>query len=54
MPTYFGPTNIPPLEAFLLKVPVIYSGIIGLKEFVPNSGAMGVIHIHHLIEAGIK
>jgi glycosyltransferase involved in cell wall biosynthesis len=25
MPTYFGPTNIPPLEAWSLDVPVIYS-----------------------------
>jgi glycosyltransferase involved in cell wall biosynthesis len=25
MPTYFGPTNIPPLEAWALSVPVIYS-----------------------------
>jgi len=25
MPTYFGPTNIPPLEAWKLKKPVIYS-----------------------------
>jgi len=25
MPTYFGPTNIPPLEAWLLKKPIIYS-----------------------------
>jgi glycosyltransferase involved in cell wall biosynthesis len=25
MPTYFGPTNIPPLEAWSLGVPVIYS-----------------------------
>lgn len=25
MPTWFGPTNIPPLEAFKLGVPVIYS-----------------------------
>ena len=24
MPSYFGPTNIPPLEAFSLGVPVIY------------------------------
>jgi glycosyltransferase involved in cell wall biosynthesis len=24
MPTYFGPTNIPPLEAFALKVPIVY------------------------------
>lgn len=28
MPTYFGPTNIPPLEAFALKTPVIYSDIL--------------------------
>ena len=32
MPTYFGPTNIPPLEAFKLKVPVIYSDLLGSKE----------------------
>ena len=25
MPTYFGPTNLPPLEAWLLGVPLIYS-----------------------------
>jgi glycosyltransferase involved in cell wall biosynthesis len=25
MPTYFGPTNIPPLEAFALSCPVIYA-----------------------------
>ena len=24
MPTYFGPTNIPPLEAFKNSVPVLY------------------------------
>lgn len=27
MPTYFGPTNLPPLEAFFHKVPVIYSDL---------------------------
>ena len=32
MPTHFGPTNIPPLEAFELGVPVIYSNIKGSKE----------------------
>lgn len=32
MPTFFGPTNIPPLEAFLLGCPVIVSGIYGMKE----------------------
>jgi glycosyltransferase involved in cell wall biosynthesis len=25
MPTYFGPTNLPPIEAWTLGVPVIYS-----------------------------
>ena len=25
MPTYFGPTNIPPVEAWYLDVPVAYS-----------------------------
>jgi len=32
MPSYFGPTNIPPLEAFKLKVPVIYSDIPSFKK----------------------
>ncbi|QDC99127.1 glycosyltransferase family 4 protein [Candidatus Methylopumilus universalis] len=27
MPTYFGPTNIPPLEAFYLGTPVLYSNL---------------------------
>tara|TARA_Y100000389_G_scaffold183816_1_gene201663 strand:+ start:3409 stop:4608 length:1200 start_codon:yes stop_codon:yes gene_type:complete len=27
MVTYFGPTNLPPLEAFFLKVPVIHSNL---------------------------
>ena len=34
MPTYFGPTNIPPLEAFSLNVPVCYSDLDGLREQV--------------------
>ena len=32
MPTYFGPTNIPPLEAFEIGIPVIYSNIKGSKD----------------------
>lgn len=32
MPTFFGPTNIPPLEAFALGCPVAISGIYGMKE----------------------
>ena len=32
MPTFFGPTNIPPLEAFALGCPVAISGIYGMPE----------------------
>jgi glycosyltransferase involved in cell wall biosynthesis len=32
MPTFFGPTNIPPLEAFALGCPVIVSDIYGMRE----------------------
>lgn len=32
MPTFFGPTNIPPLEAFALGCPVIISDIYGHRE----------------------
>ena len=40
MPTFFGPTNIPPLEAFKLGIPVIYPDIKGLKEQVKKSGLL--------------
>lgn len=32
MPTYFGPTNIPPLEAFVLNCPVAISSIYAMPE----------------------
>ncbi|MBV6518770.1 MAG: glycosyltransferase family 1 protein [Candidatus Brocadia sp.] len=32
MPTYFGPTNIPPLEAFALGCPVCYPHLPGLED----------------------
>jgi glycosyltransferase involved in cell wall biosynthesis len=32
MPTFFGPTNIPPLEALASGCPVIISGIYGIEE----------------------
>jgi glycosyltransferase involved in cell wall biosynthesis len=32
MPTYFGPTNLPPLEAVTLGCPVIYSDLPGCRE----------------------
>ena len=39
MPTYFGPTNMPPLEAFKLNVPVLYSDLPGLRDQV-NGAAL--------------
>ena len=40
MPTYFGPTNIPPLEAFAVGTPVIYSDLDGLREQVGNGALL--------------
>lgn len=44
MPTYFGPTNIPPLEAFSLGVPVIYSNLPDLKEQVGDAALLCDLH----------
>ena len=40
MPTYFGPTNLPPLEAFSLGVPVIYSDRPGLRDQVGDAALL--------------
>ena len=40
MPSYFGPTNLPPLEAFELGVPVLYSDKAGLREQVENAALL--------------
>lgn len=40
MPTYFGPTNIPPLEAFSIGTPVIYSDLEGLREQVGDAALL--------------
>ena len=40
MPTYFGPTNLPPLEAFSLGTPVIYSDLNGLKDQVNEAAVL--------------
>jgi glycosyltransferase involved in cell wall biosynthesis len=40
MPTYFGPTNMPPLEAFKLNVPVLYSDLPGLRDQVNNAALL--------------
>jgi glycosyltransferase involved in cell wall biosynthesis len=37
MPTYFGPTNLPPLEAFVLGVPLLYSDLPGMREQVGDA-----------------
>lgn len=40
MPTYFGPTNLPPLEAFHFGVPVLYSDISGMRDQVGNAALL--------------
>ena len=37
MPTYLGPTNIPPLEAFCYKTPVCYSDLPSFREQVGDA-----------------
>jgi len=44
MPTYFGPTNLPPLEAFSLGVPVLYPNKHGLREQVDDSALLMDLH----------
>lgn len=39
-PTFFGPTNIPPLEAFALGCPVAASGIYGMPEQVGDAALL--------------
>lgn len=39
-PTLFGPTNIPPLEAFALGCPVAASNIYGMPEQIENAGLL--------------
>jgi glycosyltransferase involved in cell wall biosynthesis len=40
MPTYYGPTNIPPLEAFVSGCPVAISGIYGMPEQVGDAALL--------------
>jgi len=40
MPSYFGPTNIPPLEAFAIGTPVIYSDLSGLRDQVGDAALL--------------
>lgn len=60
MPSYFGPTNLPPLEAFELGVPVLYSDKAGLRDQVGDAGLLMDLsdpnsmaaHLKSLIEDG--
>jgi glycosyltransferase involved in cell wall biosynthesis len=52
MPTYFGPTNLPPLEAFSLGVPVFYSDLGGLREQVGDAAIL--ININNPEDLAIK
>lgn len=40
MPTFFGPTNIPVLEAWALRCPVLTSDIPGVREQVGDAGVL--------------
>ena len=40
MPTFFGPTNIPPLEAFVAGCPVAISGIYGMPDQVGDAALL--------------
>jgi glycosyltransferase involved in cell wall biosynthesis len=40
MPTFYGPTNIPPLEAFTVGCPVAVSGIYGMPEQVGDAALL--------------
>ena len=55
MPTYFGPTNIPPLEAFFLEEPLIYPSDNCFKEQIGNAALFMDLDNHHtLVENIIK
>jgi glycosyltransferase involved in cell wall biosynthesis len=40
MPTFYGPTNIPPLEAFVAGCPVAISGIYGMPDQVGDAALL--------------
>lgn len=40
MPTYFGPTNLPPLEGFELGIPVLYPNIPGMRDQVGDAALL--------------
>jgi glycosyltransferase involved in cell wall biosynthesis len=40
MPSYFGPTNMPPLEAFAMKTPVIVTDLPGIRDQVGEAALL--------------
>jgi len=38
MPSYFGPTNMPPVEAFILGTPAVVADLPGFKEQIGDAG----------------
>jgi glycosyltransferase involved in cell wall biosynthesis len=40
MPSYFGPTNMPPVEAFALNTPVIVSDLPGIRDQVGDAAML--------------
>lgn len=53
MPTFFGPTNIPPLEAFLYGCPVACSNIYSMPEQIGDAGLLFNPHSKQEISAAI-
>ena len=58
MPTYFGPTNLPPLEAWQFKRPLIYSNHLKLQcgdaaiLVNPDSAESVAQAMHEIISGG--
>lgn len=55
MPTYFGPTNIPPIEAIELNIPIIYSDNKYVKEQFENATyPLDLDNINSLVDILLK
>ena len=54
MPTFFGPTNIPILEAWLFGCPVLTSDIRGIREQVGDAGLLVDPHSVEAIADGMR
>ncbi len=54
MPTFFGPTNIPPIEAFKIGTPVIYPDLVGLKDQIQDAGVLVDLYDPESLSTSIK